>query len=210
MAYREARPFLYTLVLAAALAWLLTPWLSVPLLLGAGYVLYFFRDPDRTISAEPRDIVSPADGRVISVIEEEERWFSKEKRLRVAIFLSVFDVHVNRAPVAGRIARMIHEAGKFLDARDPAVDVQNEHQTWLIETERGPVVLRQIAGLIARRIVAWSEMGDRVAKGDRIGMIRFGSRTDIYLPLDCEILVKAGERVAGGSTVIARWPEETS
>ncbi|MFQ3670186.1 MAG: phosphatidylserine decarboxylase family protein [Verrucomicrobiia bacterium] len=205
MAYREARPFLYVLVIAAALAWLASPWWSVPFWLAAGYVLYFFRDPERTISSDELDIVSPADGKVISVVEEEERWFSKEKRVRVAIFLSVFDVHVNRAPVAGRIAAVVYERGRFLDARDPAVDVQNEHRTWLIESRRGPVVMRQIAGLIARRIVAWAEMGDEVSKGERVGMIRFGSRTDLYLPLGCEVLVKAGERVKGGSTVVARW-----
>ncbi|GAB4240107.1 MAG: phosphatidylserine decarboxylase family protein [Candidatus Methylacidiphilales bacterium] len=207
MAYREARPFLYILVLAAALAWIVTPWLSLPFLLAAGYVLYFFRDPERNTSKDPRDIVSPADGRVISVVDDEERWFSREKRVRVAIFLSVFDVHVNRAPVSGRIVKSIHEPGKFLDARDPAVDVENEHRTWLLETERGPVVVRQIAGLIARRIVAWAKIGEHVEKGDRIGMIRFGSRTDLYLPRGCQVLVKAGDRVAAGSSVVARWPE---
>lgn len=209
MAYREARPFLYLLIFAAALAWLWLPWLSIPLLLAAAYVVYFFRDPHRKISPDPRDIVSPADGRVISVLEEKERWFSGEKRQRVAIFLSVFDVHVNRAPVSGRIVRSIYQPGKFLDARDPSVDLENEHRTWLIESPRGPVVLRQIAGLIARRIVAWAEPGDPVSKGQRIGMIRFGSRTDLYLPVGCEVLVQAGDRVAGGSTVIARWPEES-
>jgi phosphatidylserine decarboxylase len=210
VAYREARPFFYICILLAVLAWWLVPVLTFLPILAAAYVLYFFRDPFRFISTDPLDIVSPADGKVISVIEEEERWFSKEKRKRVAIFLSVFDVHVNRSPVDAEVKQIIYEKGKFLDARDPEVDVQNEHQTWLLTGPRGAVVVRQIAGLIARRIVRWKEEGDAITKGQRIGMIRFGSRTDLYLPVDCKVLVEPGQRVKGGSTVLARWPENPS
>jgi phosphatidylserine decarboxylase len=206
MAFREARPFLIiTGILTLLAAWISLPFALLPALVFA-YILYFFRDPERTISPEPRDIVSPADGKVISVETMDDLAFHGGSMRRVAVFLSVFDVHVNRMPVAGRILKCHHHAGEFLDARDPEIDVRNEAQNWLIETDRGPVVVRQIAGLIARRIVAWAKEGETLEKGERFGMIRFGSRTDVYLPLECEILVKAGERVAGGSTIIARWP----
>lgn len=185
-----------------------SPWLGLLPTLALGYVLWFFRDPEREISGDGRDIVSAADGRVIAVDEVEESWHVKGKMKRVAVFLSVFDVHVNRAPVAGRVVKIHHHAGEFLDARHPEVDVRNEAMNWLIESPRGAVVMRQIAGLIARRIVAWSREGEEVGKGQRVGMIRFGSRTDVYLPVECEVLVKPGQRVSGGSTVIARWPEK--
>jgi len=206
MAFREARPFLIiTGIITLLAAWISLPFALLPALAFA-YILYFFRDPERDISTDPLDIVSPADGKVISVEALEEGAFTQQRMRRVAVFLSVFDVHVNRLPVAGRILKSHHHAGEFLDARNPEIDIRNEAQNWLIETDRGPVVVRQIAGLIARRIVAWAQEGDTLEKGRRFGMIRFGSRTDVYLPLDCEILVRAGDRVAGGSTVIARWP----
>lgn len=207
MAFKEARPFLIVLGLLTVAALYFSPWLALMPGLAFVYVLWFFRDPERAISADPRDIASPADGRVISVDRIEESWHFREPRLRIAIFLSVFDVHVNRAPVAGTVAKIHHHAGEFLDARNPEIDVRNEAMNWLLDTPRGGVVVRQIAGLIARRIVGWSKEGDVLEKGQRFGMIRFGSRTDVYLPLDCEALVKAGDRVQGGATVIARWPQ---
>lgn len=191
----------------SVLFFLFQPWLAVLPVLAFAYILYFFRDPEREIPAGPREIVAPADGVVISVGEYEENVFTKQKMKRVAIFLSVFDVHVNRAPVAGTVKQTVHKPGEFLDARHPEIDVRNESLDWWLETARGTVVVRQIAGLIARRIVAWSKEGDQLAKGERFGMIRFGSRTDVYLPLECEVLVEKGQRVAGGSSLIARWPE---
>lgn len=206
-AQKEARPFLIILGVVTLIAAILFWWLAlVPALLFV-YVLYFFRDPERTISSDPLDIVSPADGKVIAVDEIEENHFTHEKRKRVAVFLSVFDVHVNRSPVEGKVLKVHHQAGEFLDARNPEIDVRNEAMNWHLETPRGPVIVRQIAGLIARRIVGWSKEGDVLAKGHRFGMIRFGSRTDVYLPLDCEILVKVGQRVEGGSSVIAKWSQ---
>lgn len=206
MAFREAKPFLLITGILTLLAIWVSPYFAILPALAFIYILYFFRDPERTISPDPLDIVSPADGKVISTEIIEDTAFSGQKMRRVAVFLSVFDVHVNRMPVAGRILKCHHHAGEFLDARDPEIDVRNEAQNWLIETDRGPVVVRQIAGLIARRIVAWAKEGDSLDKGARFGMIRFGSRTDVYLPLDCEILVQPGQRVCGGSTLIARWP----
>jgi phosphatidylserine decarboxylase len=204
-AAKEARPFLIILGVVFLLTLYVMPWLAIVPGLLFVYVIYFFRDPEREISADPLDIVSSADGKVIAVDEVEEDYFSQEKRKRVAVFLSVFDVHVNRSPVAGKVLKIHHRAGEFLDARNPEIDVRNEAENWLIETSRGQVVVRQIAGLIARRIVAWSQEGDVLEKGERFGMIRFGSRTDVYLPLDCEVLVKVGDRVQGGASVIAKW-----
>lgn len=207
MAFREARPFLIIALVVAGLFFLVFPWLALLPVLAFIYILYFFRDPEREISTAAKDIVAPADGVVISVGEFEENVFTKKRMQRVAIFLSVFDVHVNRSPVAGVVRQTVHKPGEFLDARHPEIDVRNESLDWWLEADRGTVVVRQIAGLIARRIVAWSKEGDRLAKGERFGMIRFGSRTDVYLPLECEVLVKKGQRVAGGSSLIARWPE---
>jgi phosphatidylserine decarboxylase len=207
MALREARPFLIILGLFFLLALWFSPWLALMPGAAFAYVLWFFRDPERPISPDPRDIVSAADGKVIAVDTVEEPWHAQAPMKRVAVFLSVLDVHVNRAPAPGRVAKIHHHAGEFLDARHPEVDIRNEAMNWLLETPRGPIVLRQIAGLIARRIVAWSQEGDTLEKGQRFGMIRFGSRTDVYLPLEVEVLVKPGDRVQGGATVIARWPQ---
>ncbi len=206
-AQKEARPFLIIVGVVTLIAAILFWWLALLPALLFVYVLYFFRDPERVVSSDPLDIVSPADGKVIAVDEIEENHFSRQKMKRVAVFLSVFDVHVNRSPVEGKVLKVHHQAGEFLDARNPEIDVRNEAMNWLLETSRGQVIVRQIAGLIARRIVGWSKEGDVLAKGHRFGMIRFGSRTDVYLPLNCEVLVKLGQRVEGGASVIAKWPQ---
>jgi phosphatidylserine decarboxylase len=173
------------------------------------YTFYFFRDPDRPAPADERAIVAPADGLVVDVVEMTEGEVTKAPMRRVAIFLSVFDVHTNRSPMAGEVTYLKHYPGEFLDARNPECAVRNESQTWAFRgVGDGTVtlVVRQITGAIARRIVAWSRVGDRVAKGERFGMIRFGSRTELFLPLDCEVTVKAGDRVKGGETIVARLP----
>jgi phosphatidylserine decarboxylase len=127
--------------------------------------------------------------------------------LRVGIFLSIFDVHTNRAPIDGRIIYRQHHEGLCLDARNPDCSEKNEAMTWAFENPRATLVVRQLTGAIARRIVAWADVGDELRKGDRFGMIRFGSRTEVYLPLAASVLVKVGEHVAGGSTIIARLPD---
>lgn len=207
MAFRESFFIHVVLFVLTAVTYFFAGWWGC--LPGAFllFSLYFFRDPERPISQDPRAIVSGADGLVISVSEEEDKWFQKGKMKRVAVFLSVLDVHVNRSPVEGKITKSLYEPGIFLDARKPEIDIKNEARTWLIDHDRGPVILRQIAGLIARRIVDWSKEGSVCEKGERIGMIRFGSRTDIYLPMECEIAVKKGDKVRGGSSIIAYWPE---
>jgi phosphatidylserine decarboxylase len=171
------------------------------------FVIYFFRDPERVVPADESLIVSAADGLVVSVEEMEEPDFQIGPMIRIAVFLSVFDVHINRSPVAGVVKSSIYKAGQFLDARHPDSSTRNECRSWWLETARGPVAVRQIAGLIARRIVAWSEEGSALERGQRFGMIRFGSRTEVFLPLGCAVLVKPGDRVVGASTPIARWPQ---
>ena len=207
MALREARPFLIgaAALLGASLwlAWWVPAAFSFLLLVG---LLLFFRDPERTPPFDPLALVSPADGKVICVDEAEDPCFGQGKFRRVGIFLSVLDVHVNRSPYAGTIEKTHYSAGEFLDARHLEVDLRNENQTWWLKTSRGTVLVRQIAGLIARRIVGWKKAGDSVQTGERFGMIRFGSRTDLYFPASCTPKVQAGQRVVGGETVIAIWP----
>ena len=143
---------------------------------------------------------------MICVDEAEDPCFGQGKFRRVGIFLSVLDVHVNRSPCDARVEKTHYSAGEFLDARHLEVDLRNENQTWLLTSPRGPVLVRQIAGLIARRIVAWKKTGETIHRGERIGMIRFGSRTDLYVPTACTIRVQVGQRVKGGETVLASWP----
>ena len=207
MALREARPFLIgaAALLGACLwlAWWIPAAFSFLLLVG---LLLFFRDPERTPPSDPLALVSPADGKVICVDEAEDPCFGQGKFRRVGIFLSVLDVHVNRSPYAGTFEKTHYSAGEFLDARHMEVDLRNENQTWWLKTSRGTVLVRQIAGLIARRIVGWKKPGDSVQTGERFGMIRFGSRTDLYFPASCTPKVQPGQRVVGGETVIATWP----
>jgi phosphatidylserine decarboxylase len=181
-----------------------SPWLA---LIGVGLILFtisFFRDPERKPPADKNAVVAAADGVISDIVEIEEEWVNKKPMKRVGIFLSVFDVHTNRAPIAGKVVYSDYYVGQFLDARHPDATRLNEFQTWGFEGETATLVVRQITGAIARRIVAWSKVGDLVAKGERFGMIRFGSRTEIYVPLDAEISVKVGDRVKGGESIIAR------
>jgi phosphatidylserine decarboxylase len=168
------------------------------------FAFYFFRDPERQPPGDETLAVSPADGMVVEVKETAENQFLNQSVRRVTIFLSIFDVHVNRAPIAGRITHSEPMTGRFLDARDPDSSQSNARRTWTIKGQGVTIVVRQIAGAIARRICAWKKVGDTVERGERFGMIRFGSRTEVDLPLQSEILVKAGERVRGGETPIAR------
>ena len=196
--------FAVILVLAAATIPFLPRTATIFWVLVVAYVFYFFRDPDRVAPQEPREVVAAADGRVADIEEVVESEVLKVPMKRVGIFLSVFDVHTNRAPVAGRITYSRHHPGKFLDARHPDATRLNEFHTWAFENPATTLVVRQITGAIARRIVAWSSVGDEVKKGERFGMIRFGSRTEIYLPASATVTVKVGDRVQGGASIIAR------
>jgi phosphatidylserine decarboxylase len=170
--------------------------------LAALFAVYFFRDPDRDI---PRtdDVLSPADGRVMEVADIDGEGYGPGRVVR--IFLSVLDVHVQRSPVSGRVAKVRYRPGKFLDARDPRASFVNESNALEIESPRGRVVVRQIAGLIARRILCWVRPEENLSQGERFGLIRFGSQVDLYLPSDAEIVVSVGQRVVGGVTSVARW-----
>lgn len=203
-ALREARPFLIVLGVCAAVTICWIPPLAGLFILAFAYVLYFFRDPDRFPPADPDLLVAPADGKVVEVTEIEENEFINQRMLRIGIFLSIFDVHVNRSPMEGKIIHSEAKRGEYLDARDPASSIRNVRRSWLIQGPVHAVVVRQITGAIARRIVPWSKVGDQLERGQKFGMIRFGSRTELYLPLETPILVKVGDKVKGGETPVAR------
>ena len=203
----EARWIFVLLVLLAIASSFATLWLSLLFLLPIFCTLAFFRDPDRPAPTDPNLIVAAADGTVTDIIELDENEVLKAKTRRVGIFLSIFDVHTNRAPIDGRIIYRQHREGLCVDARRADCTEKNESMTWVIQNPRVTIVVRQLTGAIARRIVAWAKIGDELKKGDRFGMIRFGSRTELYLPLNAELLVKAGDHVLGGSTIIARLPK---
>ena len=182
-------------------------WLLVVVIALILYTLAFFRDPNRSDPSDQRAVVAAADGTVADIEEIDEKEFLKARTRRVGIFLSVFDVHTNRAPVAGRVAFQQFRKGLFFDARRPECSEKNEAMTWAFQNPRATIVVRQLTGAIARRIVGWAKVGDELKRGDRFGMIRFGSRTEVYLPLDAEILVEVGDHVKGGASVIARLRE---
>jgi phosphatidylserine decarboxylase len=203
----EARWILVFFAVLAAVCWFVSGWLSLLFLLLIFCTFAFFRDPKRTVPAGPNVIVAAADGTVMDIIELDEKQVLKTKTLRIGIFLSIFDVHTNRAPIDGKVIYRRHQEGLCVDARRPDCSEKNESMTWAFENPRVTIVVRQITGAIARRIVAWSQIGDELEKGERFGMIRFGSRTELCLPLNAEVLVKVGDHVLGGSTVIARLPD---
>jgi len=190
------------LLLAGVAIWFDWFWLGGVLLLLVLSIVYFFRDPERTPPAEPDIVVSPADGHVVEIVEEA--WEGRPGQ-RISIFLAVWDVHVQRAPVAGRITKVEYRPGKFFVASKQEASQQNEQNVIHMETSRGPMVWKQIAGLIARRVLCWRSPGDTVALGERMGMIRFGSRCDVWLPPEAEIAVQRGQFVAGGTSILARW-----
>lgn len=192
-------------LLAAALlvGWLAgAPWSILPLALAA-FFLWFFRDPERTIPDAGGAVVSPADGKVTEVARVTA---AGPPRSRISIFLSVFDVHVNRSPIAGVIRDVRYQRGKFMNAMNPASAEHNEQNIVTVEGEGHTVVFKQIAGVLARRIVFNKKAGDRVARGERVGLIKFGSRVDVLLDPASTLQVKVGDRVKGGASVLAYLP----
>jgi phosphatidylserine decarboxylase len=182
----------------------LAGWTIAALLLVclAAFVLYFFRDPERTVPSDPGAIVSPADGRVVVVTDEENAGHPGK---RISIFLAIWNVHVNRAPAAGTITRLEYRPGKFFAAMRERASLENEQNVIALATASGELAFKQIAGLIARRVVCWKQPGETVARGERIGLVRFGSRVDLWVPRGVEIQVAVGDHVKGGSSVLARW-----
>ena len=204
----EARWIFAVLLALIAVSWFFLPWLAVIFLILTLYTVAFFRDPERVAPTDEHIVLAAADGTVTDIVETEEREVLKTRTRRVGIFLSIFDVHTNRAPVDGQVIYRQHQKGLCLDARRPECSEKNESMTWAFQNAQTTIVVRQLTGAIARRIVGWAKVGDQLSRGDRFGMIRFGSRTEVYLPLDASVLVKEGDRVAGGLTVIARLADQ--
>ena len=180
--------------------WFALLWLPIAI-----WVVAFFRDPVRTGERGEKLVIAPADGKVVSVLKVDEPAFHQAEAMRVSIFMNVFDCHVNRYPSSGTITFRQYNPGKFINAAAEKASVENEQSSIGLLTAHGKVLVRQIAGLIARRIVTDHHEGREVAQGERMGMIRFGSRVDVFLPFNAEILVREGERTVAGVTVIARW-----
>jgi phosphatidylserine decarboxylase len=208
---REGWPFIaigFAIALgAAALAW---RYATVPLwMLAAGafvlalWVVYFFRDPERTGQRGERLVVSPADGRIVQITDVEEPDFVHGRALRISIFMNVFNVHVNRYPVSGKVTYVHYNAGKFLNAARDKASLENEQMSVGIETGHGRVLVRQIAGLIARRIVNYAAVGDQADQGTRMGIIRFGSRVDVFVPPSSKVRARVGDFPIAGVTVLA-------
>jgi phosphatidylserine decarboxylase len=188
------------IVAGVLVGWFARPaWALVPFLLAA-FFLWFFRDPERAIPETPGAVVSPADGKVTDV-----SWVTTagEKQARISIFLSVFDVHVNRSPIAGIVRDVRYQKGKFLNAMNRASAEENEQNVVRVEGDGQVVIFKQIAGLLARRIVFHPRVGDRLERGQRVGLIKFGSRTDVLLNSAATLQVKVGDRVRGGASILA-------
>lgn len=179
-------------------------YLALPLPLAGLFTLYFFRDPPRTIPQPNEAVVSPADGTVVAIEDLDETPFYDGSCTRISIFLSVFNVHVNRAPQSGTIAKIKYKEGAYKNAMKAESSRVNESNAIWMETENGAMTIRQISGAIARRIVCLPKEGDILAKGEKFGMIKFGSRTELYLPPGTDITVQKGDRVRSGSSVVAR------
>ena len=201
---KEGLPFVgglagITLILA------IVGWI-IPAGVAAGFTLFtawFFRNPKRTIPQDSNVVVSSGDGKVVAIEEEFEPRYLKQQSIRVTVFLNVFDVHVNRMPCAGTVEGVSYQPGQFLVASRPEATIRNEQNAIMLKTESGAKVLCvQVAGLIARRIVCWVSEGAQVQRGERFGLIRFGSRMDTFLPLDSKIRVAVGDRVKGGETIV--------
>jgi len=195
--------YFYALALFAAgllISWFTSPvWVIIPVLL-AFFFLWFFRDPQRAIPQDPGAVVSPGDGKVTDVSAVT---VGSDKQMRLSIFLSVFDVHVNRSPIAGVVRDIRYQRGQFLNAMNKVSAEQNEQNIVTVEGDGQKVVFKQIAGLLARRIVFYPKVGDRLERGQRVGLIKFGSRVDVLLDASARVNVKVGDRVKGGASVLA-------
>lgn len=205
---KEGLPFVGGLA-GLTLLFVLAGWM-IPAGVAGGFTLFtawFFRNPKRTIPQDSNVVVSSGDGRVVAIEEEFEPRYLKQQSIRVTVFLNVFNVHVNRIPCAGTVEGISYQPGQFLVASRPDATIRNEQNAVMIKTESGAKVLCvQVAGLIARRIVCWVSEGARVERGERFGLIRFGSRMDTFLPMGSKIRVALGDRVKGGETIVGELP----
>jgi phosphatidylserine decarboxylase len=198
-AYGFAIPPMVLGVLCLGFGWY---WAAGMLMFLGLFVFYFFRNPERTIPSDPQLILSPADGHVVEIVEEA---FEGTMGRRISVFLAVWDVHVQRAPVAGKIVGLVYRPGKFYAAMRGAASEKNEQNVIYMDTAKGRVVFKQIAGAIARRVICWKREGQLAALGELVGMIRFGSRVDIWLPMETQLVARRGQKVKGGESVLAKW-----
>jgi phosphatidylserine decarboxylase len=189
-------------VLSILIYFFAKPWLSIFPLFITIFMCLFFRDPERDIPSVKGIFVSPADGKVILIRDIYEKDYLKAESKEISIFMSLFNVHVNRSPCDGKVTFTKHSAGKFFVAHKDIASMENENNIIVIEGEYGKILVRQVAGFIARRIVCRAKTGDELKRGERYGMIKFGSRLDIYLPKDTKIKVKVGDKVRAGETII--------
>lgn len=205
---KEGYPFIaFAALLALVLAILGHDRASFSALVLTAFVMNFFRDPERVPDEDPTSLISPADGKVIIVDKVFDERFLKAEALKVSIFMNIFDVHVNRVPFSGRVDGVLYKAGAFHSADTQRSSLDNESCAMLMTTEDGRrLAVVQIAGLIARRIICWAGRGDNLQKGERFGLIRFGSRVDLFLPLDTKLAVVKGQKVRAGETVIGHLP----
>ncbi len=193
-------------VLAVAVHFYAGGWVAIPFWIALAFVLNFFRDPVRAVPADPKAVVCPADGQIVGLSEIEDPYL-KRRCKRISIFMNVFDVHSNRIPVTGQVMRVWYHKGKFLNAvLDKSSEANERNALWIRMDHGQDVVVVQVAGLIARRILCYVQPNERVERGSRFGFIRFGSRVDVYLPPDVRPRVALGDRVKGGSDVIAEFP----
>jgi phosphatidylserine decarboxylase len=202
---REGWPFLAAAVLAAVLVgWLAGGWWAAPLWLAALFVLQFFRDPPREIPDDPRAVLSAADGRVVAVEKARDPWLERDA-LKISVFMNVFNVHSNRSPLDASVKQRWYHAGSFLNAALDKASLENERcALWLRTADGQDITCVQIAGLVARRILCYADAGRELARGERYGFIRFGSRVDLYLPLDAEVTAALGDKVYAAESVLAR------
>ena len=199
----DGYPFIIIFALITVLVYIFgKPWIAVLSLAFTLFMVLFFRDPDRIIPVDKGVFVSPADGKVIMIKDVYEKDYLKAESKEISIFMSIFNVHVNRAPCEGNVSLIKHSPGKFLVAHKDAASIENENTVMVLEGKDGKILVRQVAGLIARRIVCKVKVGDVLRRGERYGMIKFGSRLDVYLPKDTEIQIKIGDKVKAGQTVL--------
>jgi len=208
--HRKGFPFIAIfMVITLAMGWLWWPLSFLGIVL-TSWCVYFFRDPARVIPLSPDFVISPADGRISfvgAVTPPEELGLGEEQRLRISVFMNVFNCHVNRFPLSGQIKTIIYRPGKFINAELDKASVHNERNSLILTTKHGNIGVVQIAGLVARRIVCWVKQGDVAQAGKRFGLIRFGSRLDVYLPLEAKIQVAVGQQAIAGETVLACFNE---
>jgi phosphatidylserine decarboxylase len=202
---KEGYPFIgFFAVITAVCAFLLPAWIALFPLVLTLFMFWFFRDPERTVPEGNGIFVAPADGKIIVLAKVRESVFTNSAMLQISIFMSPLNVHVNRAPCDGKVDQIVHTPGKFLSAFKPEASVENENIAMTLDTEYGRLVVRQIAGFVARRCVCWAKPGDRLKKSERFGLIKFSSRVDIFLPASTVPKIKPGDRVIAGETILGQ------